>query len=130
MIAIAIAAAAATAFASPASPTDSRACARIGTPSSARFYPVDDHTILISAGLRAYRVTTQPTPLLADNTATLLNQSRPTVCVPADMRLRVVSPTGEAGLIVQNIEELSSAQANSLRHGGPSKNEKSFSPRW
>lgn len=97
------------------------ACARLGTGGSTHFYPVDDHTILVSAGVHAYRLTTNPSALLSDPAA-VIETNYPTstvVCAPQDLTLRVTGPSGRAGLIVQSIEPLSREMAEDLRKGGP-----------
>lgn len=97
-------------------------CVRLGGRSVA-YYPIDDHTIVVSAGLRAYRITTSPSALLADRSAVIQTRFRTStvVCRPLDLNLRVLSPSGTAGLITQDIQPLSAAQADYLRHGGPGK---------
>ena len=107
---------------SPTPAASESSCVRLGG-SATHYYPIDDRTIVISSGLRAYRVTTSPSSLLADRSAVILSrfQNSTVVCNPLDLNLRVTSPSGTAGLITQRIEQLSSAQAESLRHGGPGK---------
>ena len=89
---------------------------------STHFYPASDRTILVSAGLRAYRITTSPSSLLADRNATIVTRyvGSGVVCSPLELGLEVVSPSGRAGLIVQSVTRLSAAEAKSLRAGGPS----------
>lgn len=118
--------AAALALAAPAaSEVRGSTCINLNN-SSVRYYPVDDHTVLISAGLRAYRVTVTPTPQLADPAA-VVNVSYPVsssvVCSPQALNLRLTSPSGRSGLIVQSIEPLSSEVAADLRKGGPRRGE-------
>ncbi len=89
---------------------------------STHFYPTSDRTILVSAGLHAYRITTSPSILLADRNASIVTRyvGSGVVCSPLELGLQVVSPSGRAGLIVQSITALSPAEAKSLRAGGPS----------
>lgn len=121
LAALALAAASpAPADATPGIPGD-RTCMRLGSGSSTHFYPVDDHTILVSAGLRAYRITTNPSSLLADR-SNVIETNYPistVVCAPQDLTLRVSGPSGRDGLIVQSIEPLSREMAEDLRKGGP-----------
>lgn len=110
------------ALASPAEPGGA-GCARLGGGAAVEYYPMNDHTILISAGLRAFRVTTSPSELLDDRSAVIntrfLNST--VVCSPSDLTLQVSSPSGRAGLIAQRIDELSPAEAADLRRGGPTR---------
>ena len=96
-------------------------CIRLGATTSVRYFPVNDHTILISAGLRAYRVETTPSALLTDPGAVINTRVRnsPIVCSPLELNLQVLSASGRAGLIAQSITPLSAAQAEELRRGGP-----------
>lgn len=110
----------------PATPAPSQvSCINLNS-SNIRYYPVDDHTVLVSAGLRAYRITTTPTPLLADP-ASVVTVSYPmsssVVCSPTAINLRITGPSGRAGLIVQSIEPLSREVAADLRKGGPRRSE-------
>ena len=96
-------------------------CYRLGG-SSAGYYPINDHTILVSQGVHAYKITTSPSVLLADRYARLTVRftNSDVVCSPLEMDIRVSSTAGRAGLIVQDITPLSPRAAEYLRHGGPS----------
>ena len=117
---IALALAAALSLQPSAGPAEGRGCARLGG-TSVRYFPVSDHTILISAGLRAYRVETTPSPFLTDPGAVINTRFRNStvVCSPLELNLQVVSSSGRGGLIVQSITPLSRAEADDLRRGGP-----------
>lgn len=95
-------------------------CVRLGG-RSLSFYPINDRTILVSAGLRAYRITVTPSPLLADRTAGIEARFRNStvVCRPLELDLHVVSSAGRAALIAQDIQPLSAQVADRLRRGGP-----------
>lgn len=108
--------AAALAFTSPSG----RACYRIGG-SSAAWYPVNDHTIMVSQGVHAYRITTNPSPILLQGpTFNVRYSSAGVVCSPLDVDIGLSSSSGHTRLIVQSIQPLSPVAAESLRHGGPS----------
>ncbi len=118
MITLALAAA----LALPSPPlTGGAGCVRLGGTTSVRYFSVNDHTILISNGLRAYRVETTPSALLTDPGAVIATRVRnsPIVCSPLELNLQVVSASGRAGLIAQSITPLSAAEADELRRGGP-----------
>jgi hypothetical protein len=100
----------------------STGCVRLGAGADTQYYPASDHEILVSAGLRAYRITTTPSALLADRSATIVVKfvNDGVVCSPMDMSLEVVSASGRSGLIIQSITPLSKKAAERLRKGGPS----------
>ena len=109
------------ALALAAAPQTLTGCVNLGASASTHYYPVNDRTILISAGIHAYRVTTSPSSILADPSAIIVNSfaTSSVVCSPQALKLRAVSPGGRSGLIVQSIETLSRAEAEDLRRGGP-----------
>lgn len=109
-----------TLVSTPVLPTPGRECARLGG-SDVRYYPIDDRTLVISNGRRAYRVRTTPSAILGDRAAVVNTRFRNTtvVCSPLDLNLQVSSPSGRSGLIVQSLERLPDAEAEALRHGGP-----------
>ena len=97
-------------------------CFNFGGGNSTHYFPVNNHTILVSAGVHAYRITVTPTALLSDPAAVInvsFPISSPVVCSPQDLTLRVTSPSGRSGLIVQDIAALSRAEAERLRGGLP-----------
>ena len=95
---------------------DRRACYNF-TP-NVRYDIMNDHEILVSAGLRAYRIIVTPNTALSDPSTNLLVQRAGVVCSPIDLTLSAVGPSvGRSGLIVQSIEPLSSEQAEDLRKG-------------
>ena len=116
MIALALAAA----LTLQPAPQQESGCVRLGG-TSVRYFPVNDHTILISAGLRAYRVETTPSAFLTDPGAVISTRFRNStvVCSPLDLNLQVISASGRGGLIVQSLTPLSRAEAEELRRGGP-----------
>ena len=116
--------AAALAAASPAGAAGKNTCYNLGGGDS-RYYPINDRTILVSAGIRAYRIITAPSPALAQPSSNLQVRGdsvsgRSVVCSPLDIQLFVTGPgVGRTGLIIQSIEPLSRAQADELRKGQP-----------
>ena len=98
-----------------------RTCYNLGQGgSSTAYYPVSDHEILVSAGIHAYRILTQPNPALGVPSTNLQVRGSGIVCSPLDIQLSAAGPgVGRTGLIVQSITPLSRAQAEQLRHGAP-----------
>ena len=87
-------------------------------PRSARYDVMNDREILVSAGLRAYRITVTPNAALSDPSTNLVVQRAGAVCSPIDLTLSAQGPSvGRTGLIVESITRLSSAEAEDLRHG-------------
>lgn len=84
------------------------------------YYPVNDHTILVSAGIHAYRITTAPSAALGTPSTNLVVRGSGVVCSPLDLQLYAVGPgVGRTGLIIQSIAPLSRQEAEELRHGAP-----------
>lgn len=87
-------------------------------PREARYDVMNDHEILVSAGLRAYRVTVAPNPTLSLPSTNLVVEHAGAICSPLDLRLSAAGPSiGRAGIIVQSIERLPSDVAEELRKG-------------
>ena len=88
--------------------------------SDTAYYPVNDHTVLVSAGIHAYRITTEPNASLAMPSTNLIVRGSGIVCSPLDIQLFAAGPgVGRTGLIVQSITPLSRQEAETLRHGAP-----------
>ena len=84
----------------------------------ARYDVMNDHEILVSAGLHAYRITVTPNAALSDPSTNLLVQHAGVICSPLELQLSAVGPSvGRTGLIVQSIDALSRDQAEDLRKG-------------
>ena len=95
-------------------------CYNLGQGGSSAYYPVSDHTILVSAGIHAYRIETEPSSALGLGSTNLQVRGSGVVCSPLDLQLFAVGPgVGRTGLIVRSITPLSSAEAEELRHGAP-----------
>ncbi len=109
----------AAALATPGAPRAT--CYNLGQGGSdTAYYPVSDHTILVSAGIHAYRITTEPNPALAVPSTNLIVRGSGIVCSPLDIQLFAAGPgVGRTGLIVQSITPLSREEAERLRHGMP-----------
>ena len=88
--------------------------------SDTAYYPVSDRTILVSAGIHAYRIDTEPNAALGVPSSNLVVHGSGIVCSPLDIQLSVIGPgLGRTGLIVQSITPLSREEAERLRHGQP-----------
>ena len=63
----------------------------IGSPSDVSWAPVDDHTIVASAGSRSFRVTTNQCPRLREPLAhvVVVQEAAGQICGPHDVRLYV-----------------------------------------
>ena len=86
--------------------------------SDARYDVMNDHEILVSAGLHAYRILLTPNAALNDPSTNLVVQRAGVVCSPIELQLSAVGPSiGRTGLIVRSISALSPAQAAELRKG-------------
>ena len=115
MIAAALLIAAALAGGAP-----SRTCYNLGQGGGSHYYPVSNHTILVSAGVHAYRIETEPSSVLGLGSTGLQVRGSGIVCSPLDLQLFAVGPgVGRSGLIVRSITPLSREEAESLRHGAP-----------
>ena len=96
------------------------ACYNLGPGRSAAYHPVSDREILVSAGIHAYRIETEPSAALGLPSTTLQVRTRGAVCSPLDLQLSAEGPgVGRTGLIVRSITPLSRAEAEALRHGAP-----------
>lgn len=104
-----------------AGPAPQRTCYNLGQGGGdTQYYPVNDHTVLVSAGLRAYRITTEPNAALGAPSTNLIVRGSGIVCSPLDLQLFAAGPgVGRTGLIVQSITRLSDQEAERLRHGAP-----------
>ena len=95
-------------------------CYNLGQGGSSSYYPVSDHEILVSAGIHAYRIETEPSSALGVGSTNLQVRGSGFVCSPLDLQLFAVGPgIGRTGLIVRSITPLSRAEAEELRHGAP-----------
>ena len=95
-------------------------CYNLGQGGSSAYYPVSDHEILVSAGLHAYRIETEPSSALGTPSTNLQVRGSGVVCSPLDIQLFAAGPgVGRTGLIVRSIIPLSRAEAEELRHGAP-----------
>ncbi|CAN5356389.1 hypothetical protein BH09PSE2_BH09PSE2_19740 [soil metagenome] len=87
-------------------------------PRDARYDVMNESEILVSAGLRAYRITVTPNAALRDPSTNLITERTGVVCSPVELRLSAAGPAvGRTGLIVQSITRLSDAEAQELRKG-------------
>lgn len=87
-------------------------------PQEARYDVMNDHEILVSAGLRAYRITVTPNASLSLPSTNLAVEHSGAVCSLQDLRLSAVGPSvARTGLILQSIEPLSPQVAEELRKG-------------
>ncbi len=83
-----------------------------------RYDVMNDHEILVSAGLRAYRIIVTPNAALNDPSTNLVVRRAGVVCSPLELQLAAAGPSiGRTGLIVQSITPLSREQAEDLRKG-------------
>ena len=88
--------------------------------SDTAYYPVNDHTILVSAGIHAYRITTEPNAALGVPSTNVIVRGSGIVCSPLDIQLFAGGPgVGRTGLIVRSITPLPRDEAERLRHGAP-----------
>ena len=103
-----------------AGPAPRATCYNLGQGGSTAYYPVSDHTILVSAGNHAYRIETEPSSVLGVGSTNLQVRGSGIVCSPLDIQLFAVGPgVGRTGLIVRSITPLSRQEAEGLRHGAP-----------
>ena len=95
-------------------------CYNLGQGASAAYYPVSDRAILVSAGVHAYRIETEPSSALGLGSTNLQVRGSGIVCSPLELQLFAVGPgVGRTGLIVRSITPLSRQEAEELRHGAP-----------
>lgn len=99
-------------------PAADRGGACYNLPMDARYDVMNDRVILISAGIRAYRVTVTPNSALALPSTNLVVERAGVVCSPIELQLSAAGPSvGRTGLIVQSITPLSREEAEDLRKG-------------
>jgi hypothetical protein len=92
-----------------------RSC--IGSPSDVSWSPVDDHTILATAGSRSFRVTTNQCPRLREPLAhiVVVEEVAGQICGPHDVRLYVSGPDRiPTPCFIQNITPLTKDEAKAL----------------
>ena len=97
----------------------SRTCYNLGQGVGTHYYPVSDHTILVSSGIHAYRIEVEPAGSLRFGSAQLQVRGSGIVCSPLELQLFTVGAGGRTGLITRSITPLSRAEAEELRHGAP-----------
>ena len=111
---LAAALAAAPAATAPARP----ARIQLANSSSTSYHPVDDHTILIEARPRWYRLTTTPSRLMLAPQSFFVNEIRGTssLCSPLDFQLSVADYPGgfREPLIVRDFAEVTPAEGKAL----------------
>ena len=103
----------------PAKPSPRPPCLLLSESTDTEYIPVDDHTIVVRAISRWWKLTTTPSTLLRQRQSILINDIHgpSTLCSPLDFRLSVLDHPGggREELIVQDFISITPAEGRALR---------------